>query len=365
MSRNSLPDELRSVLLQHSFDAPDADDTITRILADTVSQQLAGRRPNHRQLAAGLTAAAVIVLGLGGVGIAKLHHDAGSASSASRGSVNSPAPAFGSQDHNNKGMNLAPLPGGQGLASGSTSIVVPDNLSCATTPGGKRLYTQLDDIRLNGQTDQVVAAQCVSANGVRTSSQVYVVAEVSGIRTIRATVIPQSAGISVVSLAGGSDQFSVEYLRLATAGAPESLQRQTFRTTDGGASYQGSATETVAQACRAKILAASLAGEAGGRYRLQVRNSSGSACVLTGYPSLAGGTQTLRGPAGGTRAELVPVLTLAPGAVATAAAEPLAPHQPCPAVAKPVRLPDGSALSAGAPCVGQVHPFVAGSSGSD
>ena len=39
MSKRTLPDELRSVLLAHALQAPDPADTVRRVLAATVAEQ--------------------------------------------------------------------------------------------------------------------------------------------------------------------------------------------------------------------------------------------------------------------------------------------------------------------------------------
>lgn len=370
MSDKALPDELRSVLLSHSFDAPAPADTIARTLAQTVEadREEGARGPGGRSwwrpaLGALVAAAVVGVLAVGGTELVVAARR-GPATGSSAAAV----PASGQAGSDSR-PDLAPAQGiGPDLvipSSGAPLRVVPNNLSCATGPGAKAVTTLAAAVQLGGGTDEVLAAQCTDATGLRATAQVYTVDEAAGTAAIRATVLRQSDGISVVSLTGGVNQFTVRYLRLATANTAESLEQRTFRTTDGGLSYASPAASIIAPACSSSGLAARLEkGPIEGSSLLSVTNRGPAPCELNGYPTTPGVTRTL-GRIDGNG--LVPMVVLRPGQAARAEFGPPS-RTPCPTRLGPpeITLPTGEQLHAvevqvAFGCPGTVQPFRGGS----
>lgn len=120
--QRSLPDELRSVLLEHSFEAPDGADTMTRILAATVDQQPIRRKSRGRpRRGTWLTAAAaVVVVSLGGLGIAKLQQDHAASTGAKQ---QSDSAAAGSADFGQERNGAAVRPNvSAGQENGASSV---------------------------------------------------------------------------------------------------------------------------------------------------------------------------------------------------------------------------------------------------
>ena len=207
MSDRTLPDELRSVLLEHSFDAPDPDDTIARTLADTIETDRIAERPDRPWWRSGAVAW-------------WLRPWSASAPLAGRWSSRPPTtvipPARVRRPSRTRGRPLKVAAASatsrwarpsdtecRGSAPANPAFLVPTNLSCAATPGGRTVIVFGVPVKLSGVTDQVASAQCSDATGQRNSAQVYTMRTVGGRSTIEATVLRQSDAISVESITGG------------------------------------------------------------------------------------------------------------------------------------------------------------------
>ena len=185
-------------------------------------------------------------------------------------------------------------------------------------------------------------------------------------------VIRQSDGYSVQNITTGPAQVTVEFLRLGTPRTPATLEQKTYRTSDGGFSYQATNSVILAQTCDpARLGSAVVAGLTNGTAILQVTNTAAASCVLSGYPKVGTSTVALRGAAGGTTDALVPIVLLRTGQTASAGIDQPVHSVPCPSNPTPsvIALPDGAELTGtswrtSVNCQPVVHPFVAGATGS-
>lgn len=360
MTDRTLADELRSVLLDRSFDAPDPDDTVTRILAETIEldEPVPSGRPWWRPTGGVLAAAAVVAaLVLGGAGAVALNRNSTSGkaqSSAAEPANDSAGKASGSV----MGPAQAAAPNEAG-SSGVQMFNLPANLSCADVPGDKVAITQFDSFTVNGVTRQVVSARCADPTGQRTTSQVYTVADVNGRATIETTVLSQTDAVSVISLTGGVNGFTVRYLQLAQGDSVEAVEQRTFRTADGGKTYPDVDTKLIASACTAADLRTSIAPEVESAV-VRIINTSNQPCEVTGYPSRPAGTHRPL-----SEGQLVPVVVLQPGEAASTTMVPANPSPPCPSSFDVgFALPSGAVLTGVTlpkliGCVPTVYPFVA------
>ncbi|HEX2903845.1 MAG TPA: hypothetical protein VHO01_10370, partial [Jatrophihabitans sp.] len=211
-----------------------------------------------------------------------------------------------------------------------------------------------------GVQRQVGSVRCADPSGLPTASEVYVLAPGGDPAAERLPVLAPDAGVSVLGLEGGTDGFTLRYLRLASGVSPEALQTRTFHLAAGGAGVTGDVPATVATGCSPVQLQASLV-QAGKQVLLQVRNVARVACELSGYPGRPAGSH--QPPVAGQQ---VPVLLLQPGDTAAASFQPGPLTGPCAArTGSGVALPSGAvlaglALPAAVGCDPVVHPFAAG-----
>jgi len=155
-----------------------------------------------------------------------------------------------------------------------------------------------------------------------------------------------------------------------------------FRSADGGRHYTADRPLAVAAACQARDLAQELSpgpDPAAPSWLIRFTNRTPRACVLEGYPTaqpregptlISRSWQTMHGLRGGVLAPVPPILLLKPGDTATSVLEPDDSEGigGCAADHLAVGPPDGNTervfpidLSW---CNPQVHPFVAGTTGS-
>ncbi len=392
MSRRTLPDELRSVLLAHALQAPEPDDTVRRVLAGTVAveqRRPAGRwRPKH-VLAAGAAAVLVAVLAGSGYVIDRGQHPAGRTNGASSGTANLTGPqraADGQLNGNQSGGGPALIPQRPYIAPGETDGVptnpaLPPGLSCAQLlPGSRLRIGSASKVRLAGLDHDLYVYDllCVRSDSQRSASTVVAYALVNGVLRLQAVLVPASQD-SRADYMGSSDNG--KFLAVQVLTKDGTLVRQDFTTGDGvhftGSSYP------VAPGCQPSDLTARIARVDSISSAVPVRpyavlftKSSPGICVLSGYPTVtaadgtaAGATPTLRGPAGGTGAAAPEIVQLAQFTTVAAMIEPAAQPKCAPTAAVAVTLSDGRSigvLAAGVPlCGAQVHPIVPNERGSD
>ena len=407
MSRRTLPDELRSVLLAHALQAPDPADTMQRVLAATVAAEQPRpdgwwRRPVNL-LAAG--AAAVLVLMLVGVGfvVNQAQHSASTANrSNSAGAVRGPAPQqagsgqagsgpMGSGPMGSGPMGSGPMgaqtAGGNGTVPqrpyiapgetvGSPAPPPPAGMDCTRLlPGSRLAVGEATRIRLTTVAHDLYLYdfRCVLAEGQRSASTVAVYALAHGGLRLQAVLVPADAN-DQADYMGTSDSGGVLAVQLLTA--QRTLIRRDFTSSDG-VRFTPS-TFPVAPACLTSDLTVqvarvdSISSAAGNPYAIQFTKHSPGICVLSGYPTVTGtggsATPTLRGVAGGWGGDVPPIVQLAQGTTVSAMIEPASQPRCAPGNAVTVTLPDGSSvgvLPASFPlCGAQVHPIVASNRGS-
>jgi hypothetical protein len=389
MSKRTLPDELRSVLLAHALQAPEPDDTVRRVLAATVAEERPRARRRWRGqhlLAAG--AAAVLVLLLGGVGflVDQARHSTGrSTSGANAGPANlsqasRAADGLAGPNQPNFGQPQLPLPYiAPGDGAGSAAPPAPSGLSCARLLPGSRLSVGwASKLRLASVPHDLYVYDlfCLSASQ-HTASTVAVYAMAGGKLQLQAVLVPASQGSQVDYLGTTSDHLALAVQLLAE---DRTLIREDFRSTDG-VHFRSAGGGQVAPACTPSDLTArigqvdSISSAVQQRpYALQLTKHSAGICVLSGYPtvSAADGTAaaipTLRGEAGGWGGQLPPIVQLTQGTTVSAMIEPAETPKCASSNAVAVSLPDGSSVGVlpadVALCGAQVHPIVSGSRGS-
>src|SRR4051794_34294552 len=205
MSKRTLPDEVRSVLLAHAMEAPEPSATVHRVLAATVAPDQPA--PSLRGWSAGRllgVAAALLVATLLGGGIAldqhQQHQQRSTANRVNAGpgdanAVISQEPASGTVAAPPR-ANIAP-----GEAGGvPPNPPGPTGLNCAQLlPGSHRDIGSVAKARLPGLSQDlyIYDFRCLLADGRRSASTVAVYAQVRGAVQQRAILIPASEGAQV------------------------------------------------------------------------------------------------------------------------------------------------------------------------
>lgn len=390
MSKRTLPDELRSVLLAHALHAPDPDDTVQRVLATTVAPEqprpVARRRRRFSMLTG--SAAAVLVAVLVGVGFVvdqswHPHSDgarSNSAANSNAGQSNGIGHNFPSQQAGGRAAtppraNIAP-----GEAGGApANPVPPSELNCVRLlPGSRLAIGSAARARLAGMNQDLYLYdfRCVRPDGTRSASTVAAYVRAGSAVQLRVVLVSASFG-GKVDFVGSDDRRLV--VQLLTR--QQDLIRQDFTTTDGV--HFSEDTAVVAAACSpadltTQIVRVDRASPTDGEqpYAVQFTKHSGGICVLSGYPSVtaadgsaASAVPTLRGAAGGTGAAVPEIVELAQGTTVAAMVEPAARPGCAPggtvAVALPSGRPVGVLPADFSLCGAQVHPIVANGRGSD
>lgn len=392
MSKRTLPDELRSVLLAHALQAPDPADTVHRVLAATVApdQPRLGARRRRLSVLTG-SAAAVLVAVLVGVGFVvdqslHPHSNAGETNAASNaGQSNSgqsdglgqtlPSQQAGGRAATPLRPNIAP-----GEAGGvPANPIAPSELNCARLlPGSQLAIGSAARARLAGlnQDLYIYDFRCEKPDGTRSASTVAAYVRAGSAVQLRAVLLSASFG-SKVDFVGSDDRILV--VQVLTR--QQDLIRHDFTTTDGVHFSEDSAV--VAAACTpedltSRIVRVDSASPTDGErpYAVQFTKHSGGICVLSGYPgvtaadgSAASAIPTLRGAAGGTGAAVPEIVELAQGTTVAAMVEPPARPGCPPSGAVAVVLPNGRSMgvlpATVALCGAQVHPIVPNGRGSD
>jgi Protein of unknown function (DUF4232) len=386
MSKRTLPDELRSVLLSHALQAPDPTDTVHRVLAATVAPdqpRAAGRR---RWWASPLAAAAAVVLlaVLGGVGFVvdqqrhqdRPHVTANSGVGGANAVIPSRHPAEGQVAPPQLRPNIAP-----GEAGGvPPNPLPPTGLNCARLLPGSQLHIgSATKARLAGvnQDLYVYDFRCEEPDGTRSASTAVVYARIQGVVQQRAVLVSAGQGSKVDFVGSDAHTLVVQVLT-----RQQDLVRTDFTTRDG-VHFSGDSA-LVAAACTPADLTARIARvdsaspTEGGQqpYAVQLTKHSEGICVLSGYPSVtaadgppASAAPTLRGKSGGTGARVPEIVQLARGTTVAAMIEPVEQPACAPTDAVTVALPNGMSVgvlpASLALCGAQVHPIVPGDRGSD
>jgi Protein of unknown function (DUF4232) len=287
MSSKTLTDELRSVLLFHSLEAPQPNATVDRILDDTVGSVVAlgtaatsgtaatagtggsakaPRRMSVQQLVAA-SVVAVLLLAVAGINSVRNRDTARTASPGTRNQVNQPASGYaanGSMALPEASDSVVPDSAGSGSAgsgsagsgsagsgsagsgsagsgsavSGTAAKAGPAHppaysgkgLDCSTLPGGGRLMTgQWDNYTLNtGETGYLYEFLCVGQNGQRSASEIQVFRQAGGKLQYKQTLLRAAAGQHVDFLTAGTDTVRIQ------ASVQASVQPSFHSTASGG-----------------------------------------------------------------------------------------------------------------------------------
>lgn len=400
MSKKTLPDELRSVLLAHSLDAPEPDDTVDRILTATVGGPAADRtvlkgrfglQPGQRwwmsnQLLGAAVVIALLVLGAGGYTLHSRNAQQ-TASSNGAGSANGPnQPANGSAALPSTGL------GQLGKNNGQNQLAVPaptppTDLPCTSIPGGHPVVGAHTSFTLTstGETRYVYEFLCIGTNGTRSASELQVFQPGPGGRlSYLSTLVPASKDGHLEYLAAVPNGVRVQGTDQSAGPRPGDVVSVSYTTADGGRSFT-STGKLVAAACQKADLSARVVtadgGVTGQHQVLQLTNLTVNPCGLEGYPNLVALVHgapsgpmlnpTLSGPAGGvSTAKVPPIVVLIPGGTAGAIIELGSAHPTCaPANQVSVRLPNGTSLGPIpadlSTCGLDVHPLVDNPYGTD
>ncbi|CAN5540628.1 hypothetical protein BH10ACT8_BH10ACT8_28120 [soil metagenome] len=401
MSARPLTDELNTVLRGHALQAPAPAATIEAILARTTrsddalsaTTQSAGvsageRARRHRwrpsRTLLGVAAAAVLVLAAGlGINAAR----SPSSTSASSGTAMSDAKAAAGAPGAGSGVQVpgvqvpgvqvpgAEIPGTSGVRTGAESAVVP--ATCAT-PSERAVTSSLGRLRAPLAPNpllQVVLTQCLDAHGDVAASQLDVQAASSSGPSVVHTLIDQRQAVHVTgATAAGTTVTAAGYS--AARGGSYSYR---FVVSSDGATFSAAEPVLVAATCRsADLVLSAKPGQAGARTALlQLRNTSTMSCALQGYPTVtarAAGNDSpsaFRFASGPIGAGGNPVVVLSSGAVATSLVDGAAAGAAGSCVSADqlsVAVPQLGVTGVVAVnlrgCAVQVHPFIAGQTGS-
>lgn len=392
MSKKTLPDELRSVLLAHSLDAPEPDDTVDRILAATVGGSVAESTSPKRWWASYQLLAAAVVVGVLVLGVAgfALHHRSSqqqaasnSAAGAAQRGVNGPlyepstgAGRLGKNNGSNQSQLAVPAP------------TPPTDLPCTSIPGGYAAVGAHASFTLTstGESRYVYEFLCIGDNGQRSGSEVQVFDRLGGKLHYLSTLAKATGtgGLHVDYLAALPNGVRIQGTDQPEGGRPGDAVSISYTTADGGKTFT-STGKLVAKACQKADLSARVVAADGGvtgqHKVLQVTNLTPNPCVLEGFPNLVtliNGTPagpilvpTMYGPAGGViKSKVPPIVVLIPGGTAGAIIEPASDHPTCSrsnqlAVTLPNHESLGLVPAELATCGLEVHPLVDNPYGTD
>jgi len=393
MTPKTLTDELRSVLLFHALEAPEPNATVDRILADTVGPVVSlgsadedpGARPaRRRRLSARqlLVAAAVAVLLLSVAGINSVRNRDAGRTAAQPGRSQTDQPVSGRAA---AGQLVLP-PASDATGAGGKPTHYGTALDCSTIAGGRLVTGHFDDVTLaTGERAYLYEFLCVGRDGQRSASQVQLFRQVGNQLKYLQTLPHPSADEHLNFMTGGVDSVSIQVSVTSAppGGVAGEVRSMNWQLSDPDSSHILAAT--VAEPCTRKDLTATVTVvpyAAASSWLLQLRNHTGTACALEGFPQVralrAGAAQsaaapTLRGVAGGvTKTPAPPIVVLSPGADASAIIEQGAGSaaSSCPPSDHlDVTLPNGVSLGllpAELPGCGLVvHPLVGNALGSD
>jgi hypothetical protein len=402
MSKRTLPDELRSVLLAHALEAPEAAPTVRRVLSETVAPEELEQPSRRRWLLGPLIAVATVLLvsGLiaGGAKLFQNHHSGQTSAdkaNAGPGNVNaviSQAQVNGSTGSQVNGLGSnspsgrpsVSFPPRNNIAPGEAGGVPPNppppaGLNCERLLPGSRLdigtAAKAHLQRLN-QDVFVYDFRCVRTSGQRSASTVAVYAQSGGKVQLRTVLIDASRG-GLVDFVGSDDLSLVVQLM----DPQHNLVREYFTTKDG--THFARQVQQQAPGCLPSDLTARIVrvdsispDETQQPYAVQLTKHTDGLCVVSGYLTVTASEDsriravpTLRGVAGGTGAEVPELVELARGTTVAAVIEQSSRQSCVASSAVTVGLPGGQLLGvlpADIPlCGAQVHPIVPNERGSD
>ena len=400
MSNKTLTDELRSVLLYHSLEAPQPHATVDRILNDTVGPVVAlggdtattgaDTSPRRRLPVQQLVAASVVGLLLvtvAGINSVRNHNTAQTASQAGQARQNEVSqPDAGAAADGSMGLPQSSYSRGK-AAPATPPEHVGNALDCSTIPGGKLITGKWDQYTLStGQRGYLYEFLCVGPNGQRSASEVQVFRQTGNSLDYTATLLRADFNQHLDYITGGLDSVRIQTSVYSPVGGGvpgEVISMAWELNADGSTDADGSGA-TVAEPCLRKDLTPTvteLPDAAVPSWLLAMRNRSDRACALEGIPrvraerndaSLATAALTMSGVAGGiTESAVPPIIVLPPQGTASAIIE-----QGTAATAEcqlsdqlAVTLPNGVSLGklpAQLPGCGLVvHPLVGNARGSD
>jgi hypothetical protein len=391
MSKKTLPDELRSVLLAHSLDAPEPDSTVDLILAATVGGAAGDQAKPQRwwishQLLAAAAVIALLVLGVGGYALHNRNTEqraasdsaglANGANQPANGSVVQPSTGLGQLGKNNQNQQLT-VPG----------PTPPTDLPCTSIPGGHPVVGAHTSFTLTstGESRYVYEFLCVGTNGTRSASELQVFQPGPGGRlSYLSTLIPLEKDGHLEYLQAMPNGVRVQGTDQSPGDRPGDVVSISYTTADGGKSFTSSG-KLVAAACQKADLSARVVttdgGVTGHHQVLQLTNLTVNPCGLEGYPNLVALVNgvpsgpvlnpTLNGPAGGvTTGQVPPIVVLIPGGTAGAIIELGSAHPTCASASQvSVQLPGGVSLGSIpadlSTCGLDVHPLVDNPYGTD
>jgi hypothetical protein len=421
MSKKTLTDELQSVLLAHSFEAPEPASTIANILAATsaagaiegteaagtatpgssqpVARRLAAvarRRPSLAVLVGAAAAVAVLAVGITVVNGQRDGNSTKSTAASGVGSADSSVTAPSSRplagQLGQSDVPAAGAAGGSGRPPNSSPTVPLPTITCLAGQFGTVYVGGALTIAATAEKLGISNGFCVTPGGVRAGSEVLVYREAGDSVMPVATLIrpAQQLDVDYLSVSGESVTVTASVHRpQAVLGATRpvasgSVVAITFVTKDNGQTFAVAAPATlVALPCARDDLTVSVNSEGtGGPSRVQFLNASTAPCAIEGYPGVRpqrGSTllpealHTMVGSGGGvTKVPAPPIVVLAPGDTASAiidAADPSAAPCAQPPDRLDISLPATGRVAvlpfAGGACRLQVHPIVAGISGTD
>jgi len=281
-------------------------------------------------------------------------------------------------------------------ASASPVAVDPSPASLGCPDAGAVVVKDAEETLrgVGDRAESVVAWRCVDPKGARHSSLVQVVANDSaGSRQLVTTLVRVEEELHVqrVSTASGRIRITGTYWVPAPNGyfpawgQPGGLIRRTFTTTDGKF-FIASAPESLAPSCAVPDLETSvIEGQGPHVWLIKFVNRGKASCAIEGFPLVEMVTgiatplaadATLSGPAGGVSKATTapPIVLLDPHEIATSMLEVMGPRDAegrgcATADLLQVSLPATGFVSRLAipmsVCSLEVHPVVAGSSGSE
>ena len=383
-TKRSLTDELQSVMLAHSLDAPEPTASIENILAKTVATTAPAAIRRRRWLSSPtmIGAAAVVALLVGGVALLNSNHRESNKSSAG-----SNASLSGQGDAKAAAGTVPPQQGGYDSAGASPlpqalgSPVPPP--ACVASGTGSATGTGYSATFGPAESQVTIAdGYCSSPNGSRTGSEVKVYRITGTSRTEVATLIRPEQQLHVDRI----EQQGRTVVVIALDTRAGALNDYRFSTTNGTV-FTAEPVTLVAPACAKSTLEVILRdGSALGDVSvslIDLRNRGTKPCVIEGYPAISAAVadglavtaQAIpRGKAGGSSTQTPPIVLLQPGDTGTAMIEYLTKAPPnvvtaC-ETAKQVTISLRGELLATLPfarsvCNLQIHPVVSSPSGSD
>ncbi|HEY2042218.1 MAG TPA: DUF4232 domain-containing protein [Jatrophihabitans sp.] len=414
MSKKTLTDELQSVLLSHSFDAPEPAVSIDKILNATMrgeasaqpvadASEVAATNARHktglrRHLTPTVIGVAATVAALV-VGVAVLNgtrHDTGNGTTKSASSAGADAPMAGA----GQGTVAAPRMSRGSAGVGADTPPVPTS-KCPVGQRSSATAAPLNSPDSSAPTS-VVTAECLLPSGERTGSEVSVYRTVAGQAQLVAPLIRRTDQLDVDYVALDGNQIKIQGVshKPGLAGVPVgSIVDVRFATTKGRTFIRTNPTDSVvALPCTTSDLkvsvtkgpAATVQGQQVDSAIISLQNTTVNPCALEGYPTVVPlgpglkptpANTTLHGALGGvTRSTEVPIVQLTPNGLASAmleagAADTSNGSTSCSAATGlRIGLPGPAGLTKASElgtfgfrigtCDLQVHPFVGGTTGS-